>query len=390
MSEGWQAALKNLTDYISQHPNIEISGSSVAIPGDVRAGFYRLFDEVTREFVSGNLPSELKLGSVLSGKWAELSRSVIRDLKLDSIDMLLSTKWFLDDPLDGLTRSLFDPLFDVLKGEDDAEHFETVAIELLRRDFDRHYREGYRRWAIVALIKALAPDRLLLAPAQDSYTESNLDHSGGGAVGLPNGEVPEPVDTKTLSFISAPMNAFLAPKIIIRSTLLDAFVSLRPDFHETLWESRSYSGVHEWLDINDLIQTHGKHWLWPDMVVYTADRPRDLALVADFTRIARPDMNVEFRERADWFEKEGTGLILRHHRVLKPRLGSFVVCCEPVPAAAREGFGAALASAETGPESPAGAEGTPGIRLLSVGYDTSELQPIVAELVSKQQQMKNG
>jgi len=36
------------------------------------------------------------------------------------------------------------------------------------------------------------------------------------------------------------------------------------------------------------------------------------------------------------------------------------------------------------------AEETPGIRLLSVGYDTSELKPIVAELVSKQQQIKNG
>jgi len=78
------------------------------------------------------------------------------------------------------------------------------------------------------------------------------------------------------------------------------------------------AGVQEWLDLNDLIQTHGKHWLWRTWwFIPPIDRATWLWLRI-FTRIARPDMNVEFRERADWFEKEGTGVILRHHRVLKP------------------------------------------------------------------------
>ena len=44
MPNNWQKACNELKDYIAKHPTIEISMNAICISGDVRPGFYRLFD----------------------------------------------------------------------------------------------------------------------------------------------------------------------------------------------------------------------------------------------------------------------------------------------------------------------------------------------------------
>lgn len=135
MADRWLDVYDRLKTFISANNNIEISSGSVCIPGEVRPGFYQLFDEVSNEFVNGHFPGELKIAHRLSEKWQELSEQITHELGLLSIDLPLDVKWFLADPLDGLARALFDILFDVLKGKATVEEFEQRAVDLVKDQF---------------------------------------------------------------------------------------------------------------------------------------------------------------------------------------------------------------------------------------------------------------
>ena len=44
MSDNWQKAYAELNEYTAKNLQIDIGMNVIAIPGDVRSGFYRLFD----------------------------------------------------------------------------------------------------------------------------------------------------------------------------------------------------------------------------------------------------------------------------------------------------------------------------------------------------------
>jgi hypothetical protein len=225
----------------------------------------------------------------------------------------------------------------------------------------------------------LAPDDLLEVKGQDIYNDINLADSGGG-IGTPLSELPEPEPTRTISFVEAPVNAFLAPKIIVHSSRLEAFVSLRPDYHESSWNSRVYSENQQWLDIPPELYKRDKVWLWPDMVLHTAKNVRDLKLIADYSRVAKPDLNIEFRETSDWYTKEGLEDVLIHAETLKPKCGSFVACLEPVPENARQELEQLNSSVTDTGISGSEREKTSTICLLHVDYEPERLGPLVEAL----------
>jgi hypothetical protein len=365
----WEEHYRQLKEYIQHNLDIQIATDCVVIPGEVRPEFYRLFDAVTRQFVLNNCSNELDRGCLLSQNWKKQSHTLMEQLGLDSIDLQPSTAWFLADPVDGLMRTLFNPLFDLLKGKVSIEIFTSKAPEQLSADFKRYYREGYQRWATIALAGVLAPDGLWQVHGQDINNDANLNDGTGSSMGTLESRVPDAVESHRLTFVQAPVNAFLTPNIIIRSSKLESFVSLRPDFHEPYWNASSLSDRQEWYKNEDLIQEFGQHWLWPDMVLYAADDPQDLVLVADKTCIARPDVIVEFREEPDWTEKEGLEKIARHHAILKPKSGTFVISCEEAT------FGSNL---------------NPGIHILDVGYDPSRLEPIVKAIILTREHKSSG
>lgn len=68
--------------------------------------------------------------------------------------------------------------------------------------------------------------------------------------------------------------------------------------------------------------------------------------------------------------REGLDLIKRRHEVLKPRLGTFIVCREGVDAGA-------LKDLETNSISQIGS----GICLLDAGYDAARLGPIIEAII---------
>jgi hypothetical protein len=365
----WEEPYRELKEYIQNNPEIQIETDCVAIPGEVRPEFYRRFDAVTRQFVTGSLSKELEKGNLLSQNWKKQSQTLTEELSLDSIELQPSTAWFLADPVDGLMRRLFNPLFDLIKGKVTIEIFEKKAVEQLTADFKSYYKEGYQRWATIALMGVFLPDGLWQVHGQDINNDANLNDGTGSSTGVLEGKVPDAVESPRLSFLQAPVNAFLAPNIIIRSKKLECFVSLRPDFHEPYWNASSLSEKQEWFKTEDIIREFGPHWLWPDMVLYSADDLQDLVLVADKTRIARPDVIVEFREEPRWIENEGLEKISRHHAILKPKSGTFVVSRE-----------AAVI----------GANSDPSIHIVDAGYDPAQLDPIIKAIMLERENRYPG
>jgi hypothetical protein len=397
MSSNWKNNYADLLDYIAQHPRIEISKKSVVLLDDVRPGFYQLFDDVRTSFVKDKFPAELEQGAILGNNWRHARQDLIDRLKLDSLDIQGATNWFLLDPVDGLMRDLFEPLFNLLKKEIDLVAFEQEAIEIGRINFTNFVSDGYRRLATVSLINMLLPDELYSVPARDFYSdpviqEGDLDN------GLHEENLPDIVPTSRILFEQPLLCSFLTPRIIIHSARLGRYVAFRPDCCEARWKARRLSPKQEWFSISEIEEKFGNSRFWPDMFIFSASDKADLTLVADYHQIARPDIIIEFREEGDWYQKEGLEVIRRHHDSFKPKLGSFVICREPVPEAAfkdlntkpviqpvntEESVPNPLISAEQSSEKTAtvelaqAAETTANIQLIYVGDNMAKLESVI-------------
>ena len=380
MPDSWRKAYGELKDYITRNPGIEIDRSGVVIADDVRSEFYRLFRIVCVSFGKDKISPLLEKAYVLSKKWGQVSQSVINDLKLESIDVDAGIKWFLLDPDDCLMRELFDTLFNLLKGKSDLAAFEKTGSTILEDKFTRLNREGYQCWAVVSLLKLLSVDKAYHIPRSDLDREPS--HHQEELRGTREENPPDAVETKTISFEHNHMFSFLVPKVIIRPTSSEYFAALGYDFdfNEARWRIRKGSPEKEWIGISEIVREYGRDRIWPDMAIYTGTNIKELAVIADYFEMARPDIIVEFRAAKNWYEKEGLEIIRRHNNVLKPRLGSFVVCLEPVPEAAIREL-----EDKSAPQLTTGAlttEPVCNIRLLSVGYDGTKLGSII-ESVNK-------
>ncbi|MDO8716517.1 MAG: hypothetical protein Q7J73_06895 [Dehalococcoidales bacterium] len=404
MSRNWQKAYDELKDYINKNPGIEIGANIICIPSDVRPEFYRLFGRVSLGFIKDNLPGILEKGYVLSKRWNEVSQAAVDSLKLESIDMDADTRWFLLDPNDGLTRILFDPLFDVLKGKKDLTAFEQTAASTLQDGFSKYLREGYQSWTVMSLLKLLSTDKVYYVEPADIDADASSHVETAAVEGLEE-SVPDATETNKISFKHSLKYSFLVPNIIGHSASLNLFAAFVPDFDysESKWRARRVNADRKWYEISDIKREFGRGKLWPDLAIYIGEHWKDLVVAADYSRMAQPDIIVEFRIDKDWYEKEGLETVKRHNNILKPKLGSFVVCIEPVSEAALKELEEKPAlqpvAAGTAPEAMVGPVAQPvpmgaaneaviepplNIHLLSVEYDVTKLEPIIEAIIKAQ------
>lgn len=397
MSKNWQKDYDELKDYIKKNSAIEIGASVICIPSDVRPEFYRLFDKVRLGFIKDNLPGLLENSHVMSRKWKETSHATMDSLKLESIDLEPDPSWFLLDPNDGLMRILFDPLFDVLKGKKDLAAFEQTAVAALEDGYNRYYREGYHSWAVMSLLKLLSTDKVYYVKPADIDADASSHVEAAAVEGLEE-IVPDATEIDRISFKHALKFSFLGPNVIGHSASLDLFAAFVPDFaySESKWRARGFSTKRDWYETISIRKEFGGDNLWPDLALYTGKDKKELTVVADCYRTAQPDIIIEFKIDKDWYEKEGLETVKRHYNILKPKLGSFVICMDAVSEAALKELEEKPAlqplAAGTAPE--AAVEGVPqplavaagdeaviepplNIYLLSVGYDITRLEPIV-------------
>ncbi|MCL2679312.1 MAG: hypothetical protein FWF18_03380 [Dehalococcoidia bacterium] len=401
MESSWKQTLAQLEEYVMSNPSIIITRGKIVMPGEVRDGFYELFDRVENEFTTEHFASEIAGGAALSAAWYELSQRLTERMELESIVIAPSLRWLLENPLTGLSRYLFDDLFAVLKGTMDADAFEAAGKARIAPIYAELFKEGYRKWATLALLEQLDADRNFFVPAADNTTDNAMGE-GHENPGQKTATLPEAEPCSMISFQQPQIVSFVVPKILVHSTKLGRYASLHSEFVEPFWTAQPVSERVEWFDYDALKTAHrldkvrpdiknptNLPYILPDIAVHTMEYIEDLVMVTDHSRIARPDLNVEIMDEADWYEKGKMADVLRRHRVMQPRYGSYVICREEPPQAAFDEL--APKPVETNPQEtptdetsappqPAPAEPPLNIHLVATGYDVTRLAAVIEAL----------
>ena len=398
----WRQSYSNLQAYTAGHPEIEITLNGTCIPQEVREEFFRLFNEVSADYIREVFPAELKEATPLGAAFLEAEKRAISCLKLKSVIIDQNLRWFLQDPLDGLTRRLFDPVYDLVRGATDTNSFEQKSYKFVRDLMQRYTRQGYIYWAALSLMPLLAPDQAYVVPITDESIETHLASNDVGqarftdtasAQGRFTQIIPNLIPAEWLALDSSHFTPLLVPKIIYHSTTLDTYVALRTDFHEVTHDAfELFQNIRtmEWHKTTDLKRKFGPHNLWPDISLYLNGNPDELRVASDASHVLRPDVIVDVMENPGWYKNDGLNIVKRHCEVLRPRLGCFVVCRETPPEAApTQGETTETAAAAAGVAQPPGeklqdadimSQLPDNIHLLNVGLDAARLEPVIAAL----------
>ncbi len=355
VKELWHQKYEALTDYIATHPEIKISPDAVSIPGSARTEFYQLFNSVRTTLLEDKIPDYIRQAKILSQNYLKAEEEVATMLGLEEVSNKKSLQRFLHDPVDGLANELFDQLYNLLKGKTNIKGFEVEAAKNTGTSFRALYRLGYEKWAALSMMKLLEPDKLF------QVTPRPIGRSEHSLIAVQSGDnyteqVPSPQVSKHLSFDHYFSALFTIPDFIVHSTKADKYIALRSEMNQSIANASNPSKNREWYPL-DSIELSGFS------LVYIADNPEDIALVADMKKICRPDLIIVCRGNKDWFEKEGLENIKLRHESLKPRLGTYIVSREP--------------ASEQVLVSPCDT-----MYILSAGYDQPKLKPIVNALIS--------
>ena len=364
MSGSFRQAYAVLTDFIAQHREIEIGDSVTSIPGEVRPAFYDCFNAARNAFVEEKFPAYLNDAAALLEQYRGAEKRVSRLVTLEETSTVTSLQRFLQDPRGSLTRELFDPLFDLLKGRETLDSFEKRCADCIEALFPHVFRGGFEKWAVLSLVDLLEAGKALRVEARGLNPGERAKQSAQA----PFEDVASPAEAAGFPF-SQPRDAiFAVPDLIVHSSRLNKFVGIRSEFREGLYNAWDASPIREW----DPIQTEVLIMLEYGLtLVYAAEEAATIALVADATRLCRPDLLLYCVDSRSCSRTEILDRMTRAAGLLRPVKGIYVIANGPWPESPQ--------ATAADPQTPA-EEQAAGIHFLNVGYDQSQLIPVVEAL----------
>jgi len=344
----WQREYRRLTDFVSGNPEVVISNDLISIPSDVRTEFYHLFDTVRVAFLKERFPNLLNEAGVLSGSYINAELDVASSLPGINVTALpFQLNMFLHNPTEGLIRVLHEPLFDLLKGKMDIEVFSQEVSSDILATFEKLYQTGYGRWIVLSLVKILRSDIILEVNIPSLINMSPREEDKKEI------EVPIPRQTKQLSFYHENASVLTVPDFIVHSDEVNGYIAFRSEFSLAPWKASNISEHRDWYSNHFLAD------LEPRLIlIYVADKPEEISLVADSEVICRPDLVIEFREQRSWYKKEEVDKIKSNHNDLKPKLGTYILSRASILEPILE-------------------ELVDGIRLLTIGFDQFKIVSII-------------
>jgi hypothetical protein len=317
----------------------------------------------------------LEEASTLSNNYTIVADEAKKALKVSEIKLTNELAWFLDDPLNGLARSFYDSLFDLLKNRIDIETFKSESMQLTQESFKKLFKLGYEKWTALSLINLTVPDRALAVPMKEmkyKFEEPQWDDR----TGVRDEYVPDIQKLELLYFgRNLEEDAFITANVILRSTRLNRYFSLGADLVDATWSAREISDKREWIQLREIGRTYEKGIdNWPDLVIYIDDKPENISLVADFSRFCRPDIIIECMEWSDFYQNNQREIIKHNYNYFQPKLGSYIVSRLPLPSNENDEIMSELTGGTN--------EEKLNIHILSIGYDQSKLISIIDALAS--------
>jgi len=324
MSNKWCDRYDELKDFVLKNPKVEIGQKHVAIPKEYKPEFLRRFYVTISAFVEEEFPELLERAKPLCQSYRRAEEEIKKNPALSEVKLPPDVRWFIDDPVDGLQRELYDDLYDLLRDKFSIEEFASRGCRLIPIRNNQLAALSYQYWLVISLANLLKPERF--------YT-IDLDVGGSSqaivsALGPEEAPLREPQETETILLHHHPFDTdiFIIPNIMTYSTRINRWVGLKAEPTQATWTAKDASENVEWIDIED-------EPLMPELVlVSTGDKLEDIALVRDNKRIARPELALICREADDWYETRKDWHLLQFTQdIINPKLGLHIASRPEVP-----------------------------------------------------------
>jgi len=341
MLQRWKPAYGALTGYIESNPSIKIEPAVTVIPPDVRTCFYTAFDEAREAFIREYYYQELAAAEILSREYTLAAGDLTSLLDIQpEIQLNARLKWLMDDPLNGLMRLIYTPLFNLLKGKlDEEEFFKTCHLEF-NSVFQDLYGKGYNLWVILALAQLLEPSGLMWVSQKEPNAINSLKelYKQGARIE----PVPDITVTSLLTFEPGTWDTFIVPDFIFYSAKLDKYVAIRRSLpvntDEPYLVAKQKTAEREWLSFGQLSRVFNLTNHWPDILIYCDEKLQNLNLIADYQHMLRPELAIDTFTRNSSFSSEQVERVRSHQQYLKPFNGTIVVYQEDIPDEAIRAF----------------------------------------------------
>jgi hypothetical protein len=353
VSNNWLAEYSDLRGLISGHPEITIEDEYVCLPDEIRTEFYVKFNAIRSAIIEEQMPAALLQAGVLSSNYLLAESEACAWLQIDEISLPPLLDSFMHHPIEGLRGALYDPLFEFLKGRIDSSALEQIAAQNTKKLFQNIYQKGYEKWVILSLVTTLQADRI--------YGVEETKVKGEEAAHLmfrrSEDQIPSPVESRLLKFKDDLPVRLVVPDFIIHSASLNRYISIRSMLSKPMALTSYKPQERQWLPTNNFTGS------WAGMtLIYLADSPEELALIADRDEVCQPDLILNCRSSHDWHQGSAWKQIQTLHNFLSPVLGSLIVTSNAMV------------------DSP---EDSDGINLLTVGFDKLKLAPVTQILGSQ-------
>lgn len=365
MSSTFGQAYAALTDFIENHPQIEIGESVTGIPEDVRPGFYALFNAARSAFIAEHFTECLSRAGHLKQEYCKAAEQAAPRLLFEAGPVVNKCERFLQDPQGCLARDLFDPLFDLLKNRESPDSFQRRAAREIASTFPIVHRSGYEKWAVLSLANLLDIQKTYRVPVRDLQPGDRAKSS----TFAPMEEVPEPVESANFLFSQSPKAIFAVPDFIVRSGKLNGYIGIRSEFKEGFYNALSASMEREWCPIDTELLILLESGL---TLIYTSGNPKSIALVGDVAKFCRPDLVLWCVDSRALSKKEALEKMARADSRIKPAKGIFIITAEPWPVSEEIAEPSTPIAEENG--------GIARLRILTVGYDCAKLLPVIESL----------
>jgi hypothetical protein len=317
----------------------------VSVPEDLRAGFYKYFDNVRRAIVESWISSFSFDAYTLSKNYIASENALSETLNLN-IDLPLDLSSFLHNPIEGMMRLIYSRLFELVQGKISEDAFEKIAEGDLTKEATGMFRIGYETWAALALIVQLEPDELF-------------------GIALDNNDKPLKRELREIAFgrqFHHPAKRI--PEFIFHSKKLDSYVAFKMPLAR---EVNSYHVPAEIPTQRLLRNRNGDTSSVLDHRIIFLSVVKDLKETPVFVDIHEqtvnsPNLSIEFVMEQDLSDSKIIEQIQNRVKIMKPRLGGTMVIMDSK-------------------SKPASFKATENIDAFSVGLEPSGFQSIIENLV---------
>jgi hypothetical protein len=373
MASDWHQAYMDLNEYVTSNPQIALGDEIIEIPEHFKTEFYTRFNSIRSQFIEEHFPYMIDQAGQMSGSLRHAEMELVSRLGLEEIELPPTLRWYVKDPIDALRRVLYDSLFDLLRDKITVNTFETAGIRAIK-DLDNRLRQrAYQFWIAFSLANLLEPETLHTVDVH--IASSTLSHAE--AMNPNEQPVKRPVQATRLSIRQEDF-IFTAPDMILNSTRFNKYFAIRIEPISANWTATNATEKAEWIPIDINIP------FLPGMIIMNiGDTPWDLALVADASKLRRPDVLIMSEGLEGWHEGDWSDELQIASEIMHPLAGTFVISRQQLSEDATDKENlqyqkllSELASGEGEKQR------TDSLHILSAELDKNKLEPVIDAITS--------